>query len=197
MSWAKRLRRQAAAKCHLRLNLQSFLPSLAIIETARCHRQHDNTRALPLLFTRCQWTTIRDISPASCSRRRTVSGLPGGMNSRCRAWAIFFTAGAGIRLRRRHRTEDGGLAERTSCAHGGSHRKEGPGAAGILGRRICPGLFAARYRGPTPEEDLAYRNLAAGNQWRRLLASPWFKLGRPMAGENVPASSYPGCRNGC
>jgi len=41
MSWAKHRRRKAAAKCHLRLNLQSFLPSLAIIDAAR---QHDNTR---------------------------------------------------------------------------------------------------------------------------------------------------------
>ena len=42
MSWAKHRRRKAAAKLHLRLNLQSFLPSFAIIEEA-CH--HDDTRA--------------------------------------------------------------------------------------------------------------------------------------------------------
>jgi hypothetical protein len=45
MSWAKHRRRKAAAKCHLRLNLQSFLPGFAIIDTAR---QHDNTRAREL-----------------------------------------------------------------------------------------------------------------------------------------------------
>ena len=41
MSWAKHRRRKAAAKCHLRLNLQSFLPGFAIVDTAQ---QHDNMR---------------------------------------------------------------------------------------------------------------------------------------------------------
>src|SRR5271170_4201069 len=35
MDWAKHRRRKAAAKCHLRLDLQSFLPRFAIIVTAR------------------------------------------------------------------------------------------------------------------------------------------------------------------
>ena len=35
MDWAKHRRRKAAAKCHLRLDLQSFLPRFAIINTAR------------------------------------------------------------------------------------------------------------------------------------------------------------------
>ena len=34
MDWAKHRRRKAAAKCHLRLDLQSFLPRFAIIDTA-------------------------------------------------------------------------------------------------------------------------------------------------------------------
>ena len=42
MDWAKHRRRKAAAKCHLRLDLQSFLPSFAIIDTAK---HHDNKRA--------------------------------------------------------------------------------------------------------------------------------------------------------
>ena len=42
MSWAKHRRRKAAAKLHLRLNLQSFLPGFAIIEDAS---HHDDTRA--------------------------------------------------------------------------------------------------------------------------------------------------------
>jgi len=42
MSWAKHRRRKAAAKLHLRLNLQSFLPEFAIIEEAS---HHDDTRA--------------------------------------------------------------------------------------------------------------------------------------------------------
>jgi len=35
MDWAKHRRRKAAAKCHLRLDLQSVLPRFAIIDTAR------------------------------------------------------------------------------------------------------------------------------------------------------------------
>jgi hypothetical protein len=35
MDWAQHRRRKAAAKCHLRLDLQSFLPSYAIVDTAR------------------------------------------------------------------------------------------------------------------------------------------------------------------
>ena len=42
MDWAKHRRRKAAAQCHLRLDLQSFLPSFAIIDTAQ---HHDNKRA--------------------------------------------------------------------------------------------------------------------------------------------------------
>lgn len=42
MDWAKHRRRKAAAKLHLRLDLQSFLPACAIIEEAS---HHDDTRA--------------------------------------------------------------------------------------------------------------------------------------------------------
>ncbi|HEV2390752.1 MAG TPA: hypothetical protein VG146_00170, partial [Verrucomicrobiae bacterium] len=35
IDWAKHRRSKAAAKCHLRLDLQSFLPRFAIIDTAR------------------------------------------------------------------------------------------------------------------------------------------------------------------
>src|SRR6266700_238809 len=45
MDWAKHRRRKAAAKCHLRLDLQSFLPRFAIIDTAR---QADAKRAREL-----------------------------------------------------------------------------------------------------------------------------------------------------
>jgi hypothetical protein len=45
MDWAKHRRRKAAAKCHVRLNLQSFLPRFAIVDTAR---EHDNVRAREL-----------------------------------------------------------------------------------------------------------------------------------------------------
>ena len=42
MDWAKHRRRKAAAKCHLRLDLQCFLPCFAIIDTAK---ENDNRRA--------------------------------------------------------------------------------------------------------------------------------------------------------
>jgi len=45
IDWAQHRRRKAAAKCHMRLNLHSFLPSFAIVDTAK---HHDNKRAREL-----------------------------------------------------------------------------------------------------------------------------------------------------
>lgn len=45
LDWAKHRRRKAAAKCHLRLDLQTFLPRFAIVDTAG---EHDNLRAREL-----------------------------------------------------------------------------------------------------------------------------------------------------
>lgn len=45
MDWAKHLGRKSASKMHLRLNLQSFLPVVAMIEEAS---PHDSTRAVAL-----------------------------------------------------------------------------------------------------------------------------------------------------
>ena len=45
MDWAKHRRRKAAAKTHLRLNLQSLLPGFVIVDTAA---EHDNQRAREL-----------------------------------------------------------------------------------------------------------------------------------------------------
>ena len=42
MDWAKHRRRKAAAKTHMRLNLQSLLPGFVIVDTAG---EHDNARA--------------------------------------------------------------------------------------------------------------------------------------------------------
>ena len=42
MDWAKHRRRKAAAKLHMRLDLQSFLPKFAIVDTAK---DNDNKRA--------------------------------------------------------------------------------------------------------------------------------------------------------
>lgn len=48
MDWAKHRRRKAAAKMHLRLDLHSFLPSFAIVDTAG---HHDNKRAREVCAT--------------------------------------------------------------------------------------------------------------------------------------------------
>lgn len=45
MNWAKHRRRKAAAKCHMQLNLQTFLPHFAIVKNARTH---DSTEAKEL-----------------------------------------------------------------------------------------------------------------------------------------------------
>jgi len=45
MDWAQHRRRKAAAKAHLRLNLQSLLPGFVIVDTAA---EHDNRRAREL-----------------------------------------------------------------------------------------------------------------------------------------------------
>lgn len=45
LDWAKHRRRKAAAKLHMRLNLQSLLPGFAIVNTAA---EHDNKRAREL-----------------------------------------------------------------------------------------------------------------------------------------------------
>lgn len=45
MDWAKHRRQKAAAKLHMRLDLQSFLPSFAVVDTAK---DNDNKRAREL-----------------------------------------------------------------------------------------------------------------------------------------------------
>jgi hypothetical protein len=45
LDWAKHRRRKSAAKCHLRLDLQSFLPRFAIVDTAR-HNDAKQAREL-------------------------------------------------------------------------------------------------------------------------------------------------------
>ncbi len=50
MDWAKHRRRKAAAKCHMRLDLQSFLPRFAIIDTAR---DNDAKRAREMCAALC------------------------------------------------------------------------------------------------------------------------------------------------
>jgi hypothetical protein len=45
LDWAKHRRRKAAAKCHVRLNLQSFLPTYVMVGSAG---EHDNVRAREL-----------------------------------------------------------------------------------------------------------------------------------------------------
>jgi hypothetical protein len=42
MDWAKHRRRKAAAKCHLRLDMQDMLPRFAVVDTAK---KSDSKRA--------------------------------------------------------------------------------------------------------------------------------------------------------
>jgi hypothetical protein len=46
MDWAKHRRRKAAAKCHVRLNLQTFLPHFAFVDTVGEHDSASNASAL-------------------------------------------------------------------------------------------------------------------------------------------------------
>lgn len=48
IDWAKHRRRKAAAKCHMQLNLQTFLPQFAIVKEAAAH---DSTEAYRLCMT--------------------------------------------------------------------------------------------------------------------------------------------------
>lgn len=41
MDWAKHRRRKAAAKCHMRLDLQTFLPRFAIVKSAKSHDSNE------------------------------------------------------------------------------------------------------------------------------------------------------------
>jgi hypothetical protein len=50
MDWARHRRRKAAAKCHLRLDLQSFLPRFATVDSAR---QMEVSRARELCAGLC------------------------------------------------------------------------------------------------------------------------------------------------
>ena len=45
LNWAKHRQRKAAAKCHMQLNLQSFLPNFALVKAANTH---DSTEAKEL-----------------------------------------------------------------------------------------------------------------------------------------------------
>ncbi len=45
MDWAKHRRRKAAAKCHMRLDLQSFLPKFAVVNSAN-HSDSTNAYAV-------------------------------------------------------------------------------------------------------------------------------------------------------
>ena len=45
MGWAKHRRQKAAAKCHMQLNMQTFLPQFAIVKAANTH---DSTEAVEL-----------------------------------------------------------------------------------------------------------------------------------------------------
>ena len=64
LDWAKHRRRKAAAKCHLRLDLHSFLPRFAIVDTAK---ENDNKRAREVC------ADIRDGEIAVFERHTSIS----------------------------------------------------------------------------------------------------------------------------
>ena len=89
LDWAKHRRRKAAAKCHLRLDLQSFLPRCVIIDTAR---EHESSRARELCapvksgeivifdkgyldFTHLQDLSTRDVFWVTRAKENTVYDL--------------------------------------------------------------------------------------------------------------------------
>jgi hypothetical protein len=72
MDWAKHRRRKAAAKMHLRLDLHSFLPAFAIVDTAS---HHDNKRArnsVPALNPVKSWFLTRPMWIFGTSRNWTA-----------------------------------------------------------------------------------------------------------------------------
>jgi hypothetical protein len=73
IDWARHRRRKAAAKLHLRLNLQSFLPAFAIVDTAK---HNDNKRARELCAgLQADFATVR--FPGPQQKRRGVASLDG------------------------------------------------------------------------------------------------------------------------
>ncbi len=59
MNWAKHRRRKAAAKMHLSLNLQSFLPRFIVVEPAK---GHDATKAWSYID---MWELLKSYGTAS------------------------------------------------------------------------------------------------------------------------------------
>ena len=64
LDWAKHRRRKAAAKCHMNLDLQHFLPSFAIVKAANTHDSTEATNSAPTCgpakspcLTRPTWTS--------------------------------------------------------------------------------------------------------------------------------------------
>jgi len=56
MDWAKHRRQKAAAKLHMRLDLQSFLPKFAIVDTAKHNDARTSRMAKSYCLTRLMWT---------------------------------------------------------------------------------------------------------------------------------------------
>ncbi len=80
LNGAKHRRRKAAAKCHLRLDLQSFLPSFAIIDTAK---HHDNKRAREV---------CAGLRPGEIVLLRFLACVAEWNHSFTRLWALLRTA---------------------------------------------------------------------------------------------------------
>jgi len=74
LDWAKHRRRKAAAKCHLRLNLQSFLPSFVLVDTAK---DSDSKRA----WQACAGVEAGEPSREMDGAKRSPQGAACGIKS--------------------------------------------------------------------------------------------------------------------
>lgn len=97
MDWAKHRRRKAAAKCHLRLDLQSFLPRFAILGTAR---QADNHRARALC------AALRDGEIVVFDKAYTDYGHFGELTGRGVWWVTRAKEGMACRVVKKLPTRD-------------------------------------------------------------------------------------------
>lgn len=97
MDWAKHRRRKAAAKCHLRLDLQSFLPRFAILGSAR---DADNHRARELC------AGLRDGEIAVFDKAYTDYGHFRELTRRGVWWVTRLKEGMAYRVVRKLQTTD-------------------------------------------------------------------------------------------
>ncbi len=83
IDWARHRRRKATAKCHMRLNVGSFLPAFAVVEDAA---HHDSARASAR--GTCCWPT----APTGPALPAPLYGMLANKNQRCNGVKIRIAA---------------------------------------------------------------------------------------------------------